>query len=431
MNTSAKVAKYRLNTCLEKDRIQSAVFKDREMSNRSTGPDGFQRGVILDSPRSPSNIARTATFDRAMTLSAVFACHKILAETVASLPIEMFVFDKNRNRTPVFDHELIKLLRNKPNDHQTNIEFKETLMLNLINGNAYVRKYYWHKQLIQLEVINNGVVFPKLNDKGKVEYHVSYFNNKKEILTTNEIWHIKLFGNGLVGMSPLAYGARTIGIGLATDDKVGKIMENGAKQHGYLSTDPKVRLKQEQRDGLRKEFQDMIYGDEFFLPVLEGGLTFNKMSLTPEDIELLENRRFTVEEICRFYGVPSVLVNDTNGSTTWGSGITELVDAFYRFGLRHFFERIEESIRLNLIDRVDWDKYEFEFKIKDLLRASIKDRVDINSKRINSAQSTINEIRREEGDPSIENGDQMLVAANLVPLDRLIQTPQGNINETQ
>ena len=232
-------------------------------------------------------------------------------------------------------------------------------------------------------------------------------------------------------MSPLAYGARTIGIGLATDDKVGKIMENGAKPHGYLSTDPKVRLKKEQRDGLREEFTDMIYGDEFFLPVLEGGLTFNKMSLTPEDIELLENRRFTVEEICRFYGVPSVLVNDTNGSTTWGSGITELVDAFYRFGLRHYFERIEESIRLNLIERIDWDKYEFEFKIKDLLRASIKDRVEINSKRIINGQSTINEIRREEGDPVKENGDQLLVAANLVPLDRLIQTPQGNVNETK
>ena len=168
MKTSAKVAKHRLNFCLEKDRIQSAVFKDREVGNRSAGPDGFKRGVIFDSPRSQSNIARTATFDRAMTLSAVFACHKILAETVASLPIEMFTFDKSRNRTQVFDHELIKLLRNKPNDHQTCIEFKETLMLNLINGNAYVRKYYWHKELIQLEVINNGVVTPKLNDRGKI-----------------------------------------------------------------------------------------------------------------------------------------------------------------------------------------------------------------------------------------------------------------------
>jgi len=80
---------------------------------------------------------------------------------------------------------------------------------------------------------------------------------------------------------------------------------------------------------------------------------------------------------------------------------------------------------------MDWDKYEFEFKIKDLLRASIKDRVEINSKRIINGQSTINEIRREEGDPVKENGDQLLVAANLVPLDRLIQTPQGNVNETK
>ena len=426
---TAQIAKSRLFECLEKDKIQRAVNEVKDLQGRSTGPESPKKGTLIDFPRSNSRIASTATFERAMTLSAVFACHKILAETVASLPLEMFIFDKNRHRKQIFDHDLARLFRNKPNDDQTNVEFKETFMLNLISGNVYVRKYYYHKQLNQLVVINNASVLPKLNDKGKKEYQVTYFDGKKEILTDKEIWHVKLFGTGLVGMSPLAYGARSIGIGLATDDKVGRVMENGAKPSGTLSTEKS--LKKEQRDALRQEMSELVSGDDWFLPVLEGGLTFEKISLTPEDIELLSTRRFTVEEICRFYGVPSVLVNDTNGSTTWGSGITELVDAFYRFGLRHYFERIEESIRLNLIERIDWDKYEFEFKIKDLLRASIKDRVEINSKRIINGQSTINEIRREEGDPVKENGDQLLVAANLVPLDRLIQTPQGNVNETK
>lgn len=415
---TAQIAKSRLFECLEKDKIQRALNEQKDIQGRSTGPESPRRGTLVDFPRSNSRIATTATFDRAMTLSVVFSCHKILAETVASLPLEMFIFNKDRHRSQILDHELARLFRNKPNDDQTNVEFKETFMLNLINGNVYVRKYYYHKQLNQLVVINNASVTPKLNNFGKKEYHVVYFDGKKEILTDKEIWHVKLFGSGLVGMSPMAYGARSIGIGLATDDKVGRVMENGAKPSGTLSTEKS--LKKEQRQALREEMNELVSGDDWFLPVLEGGLKFEQISLTPEDIELLETRRFTVEEICRFYGVPSVLVNDTNGSTTWGSGIGELVEAFYKFGLRPYFERIEESARLNLLDRVDWDTYEFEFKVKDLLRASLTTRITNNRVRIESAQSTINEVRIEEGYAPIDGGDNLMLAANLITLDRVI-----------
>jgi HK97 family phage portal protein len=420
---TAQIAKSRLFECLEKDKIQRAINETKDIQGRSTGPESPKRGVLIDFPRSNSRIANTATFERAMTLSAVFACHKILAETVASLPLEMFVFDKNRHRKQIFDHDLARLFRNKPNDDQTNIEFKETFMLNLISGNVYVRKYYYHKQLNQLVVINNASVLPKLNDKGKKEYHITYFDGKKEILTDNEIWHVRLFGTGLVGMSPLAFGARSIGIGLATDDKVGRVMENGAKPSGTLSTDK--TLKKEQRQALREEMSDLVSGDDWFLPVLEGGLKFEKISLTPEDIELLSTRRFTVEEVCRFYGVPSVLINDTSGSTVWGSGIEQLVESFYRFGLRPYFERIEESARLNLLDRVDWDTFEFEFKIKDLLRASIASRIANNKVRIESGQSTINEVRIEEGYAPVDGGDNLMVAAQLLTLDRVIEGQRG------
>lgn len=420
---SAAIAKNRILQCLTYDLKQNSDKKSTNVQGRSTGPAGNRRGTLSDSPRSVSRIASTATFDRAMTLSAVFACHKILAETVASLPIEMFIYDSNRERTQIFDHALIRLLRNKPNDYQTSIEFKENLMLNLINGNAYVRKYYYHKELNQLEVINNADVQPKLNSQNKVEYDVRYKDGSKETLTDKEIWHLKLFGSGLVGMSPLAYGARSIGIGLAADDKVGRVMENGAKPSGTLSTEKS--LKKEQRQSLREEMTELVQGDDWFLPVLEGGLKFEQISLTPEDIELLSTRKFTVEEVCRFYGVPSVLINDTSGSTTWGSGIEQLVESFYRFGLRPYFERIEESARLNLLPRQDWDKYEFDFKIRDLLRASFKVRVDSNRVRIESGQATINQIRKEEGDNPVPWGDQTFIPANLITIERAAKGKPG------
>lgn len=424
---SAVLAKQRLQFCRILDERARHDVAKQDMEARSVGPESPRKGTLIDFPRSNSRIASTATFDRAMTLSAVFACHKILIETVASLPIEMFEYDAKRQRSPKFDHEIIRLLRNKPNDYQTNVEFKETLMLNLISGNAYVRKYYYHKELNQLQVLNNASVKPVLNDKNKVEYHVKHFDGKTEILTSKEIWHIKLWGTGLVGMSPLAYGGRSIAIALATDEKVGRVMENGAKPSGVMKT-PKT-LTKEQRKNLRDEFQDLVQGDDWFLPVLEGGLDFEKISLTPEDIELLSTRRFSVEEICRFYGVPSVLVNSNEGTTTLGSSIEQIVEGFYRFGLRPFFERIEESIRLNLLERQDWDRYEFEFKIKDLLRASITTRIQNNRVRLESGQATINQIHQEEGEMPVPWGDQTFIGANLITIERAVQGQQGDKNE--
>ena len=123
--------------------------------------------------------------------------------------------------------------------------------------------------------------------------------------------------------------------------------------------------------------------------------------------------------------MPSVLINDTSGSTVWGSGIEQLVESFYRFGLRPYFERIEESARLNLLDRADWDTYEFEFKIKDLLRASIATRIANNRVRIESGQATINEVRIEEGYTPIDGGDNLMLAANLITLDRVVTGQKG------
>ena len=106
---TAKIAKNRLFECLERDKIQRAVNEVKDLQGRSTGPESPKKGTLIDFPRSNSRIASTATFERAMTLSAVFACHKILAETVASLPLEMFIFDKNRYRKQIFDHDLARL----------------------------------------------------------------------------------------------------------------------------------------------------------------------------------------------------------------------------------------------------------------------------------------------------------------------------------
>lgn len=388
------------------------------ISARSQGPQNAHRGLLSDSTQNFSGIARGVGFERAMTLSAVFACIKLLTESVATLPLEMFAKDQVGERKQVFNHDLIKLLRNKPNSNQTRVEFMETLMLNLLSGNAYVKKLYFKGKLTSLQVVNSGSMRPYLMPNGVIQYVFTDENYQIVRYTKDEIWHIKLFGNGLIGMSPISYGAKAIGIGVAADEKVGRVMENGAKPSGTLSTD-KI-LKKDQRDQLREEFEGLVNGDDTHLAVLEGGLTFQQISLTPEDIELLATRKFSVEEVCRFFGVPGILVNDSNGSTAWGTGIDSIIDAYYKFGLRPYLERIEESIRLSLLPSSEWDSFEFEFKVSDLLRASFVTRVTANKTRIESGQATINEIRIEEGKPPVKGGDVTIIPVNLSTLDRVI-----------
>ncbi|WP_180031465.1 MULTISPECIES: phage portal protein [unclassified Acinetobacter] len=400
----------------DKVKIRDKTNRDK-LKVRGTGPMQDKTGTtIWDRPRSGFKTAKPVSFDSAMTLSAVFACVKILTESVATLPLQMYKLNANGTRAQVKDHDVIRLLYNKPNRYQTRVEFFEQLMLNLVAGNAYIKKDYSGKKLVSLQVINSGSVDPSIRDDGTPLYKCK-IGNKTVEYTDNEIWHIKLFGTGFVGMSPIAYGAQSIGIGLAGVDKTSRLMSNGAKPTGALKTDK--YLKKEQRDALRGELDILINGDDGDLAVLEGNMQFEKISLTPADLELIEIRKLSVEEACRYFGVNPILIFSTDSSTTWGSGIEQLVDGFHKFGLRPYLERIEESARIHLLQRHEWDEFEFEFKTKDLLRASYLERIKSNKDRILSGQASPNQIRMEEGDTPDPNADFLLVPVNMTTAERM------------
>lgn len=400
----------------DKAKIRDKDNRDK-LKVRGTGPMQEKTGAtISDRPRSSFKTAKPVSFDSAMTLSAVFACVKILVESVATLPLQMFQLKSDGTRIQVKDHDVIRLLYNKPNRYQTRVEFFEQLMLNLVAGNAYIKKDYIGKKLVSLQVINTGSVDASIRDDGTPLYKCK-IGNKTVEYTDKEIWHIKLFGTGFVGMSPIAYGAQSIGIGLAGSDKTSRLMSNGAKPTGALKTER--YLKKEQRNALREELDILINGDDGDLAVLEGNMQFEQISLTPADLELIEIRKMSVEEACRFFGVNPILIFSTDSSTTWGSGIEQLVDGFHKFGLRPYLERIEESARIHLLQRHEWDEYEFEFKTKDLLRASYLERIKSNKDRILSGQATMNEVRVEEGDVPIANADFLLAPVNMTTAERM------------
>lgn len=385
---------------------------------------------ITANPKTSKNV----TFDSAMTVSAVFASIRLLSETVASLPLEMYKLDADGNRTKA-RHDVINLLRYKPNARQTRIEFFEQLMLNLVSsGNAYVIKNKLSDKsdhIVSLDIVNSANM-DVVVERGKLVYRRTLADNLGTAFTKDytpdEIWHIKLFGTGTVGLSPLAHAKKAIAVADSADDKVTSLMVNGAKPTGVLMT--KGSPTKEQRDTLREELGGLVSGSETNIPVLPLDMRFEAISLTPSDIELLSTRRYSIEEIGRIFGVPSILINDSSQSSNWGTGIQSIIDAFYKFNLRPYLEKIELSMLTSLLPRKDWGNYEFEFDADAVLRASFKERVESYRSAIASGQMTPNEVRYEEGRPKQTGGDHLYMQINMGTLDTIsTQTSQENDNE--
>lgn len=357
--------------------------------------------------------AATVTFDTAMQLSAVWACARLLSETVASLPLTFHSVDRDGNETAL-ENDVSEVFGSKVNRYQTRFEFIETMVLNLsLRGNAYALKQKVNGRLVGLLPLMSSQMTTRLLPDGSVVH--CYYNDEGVTAFADEsIWHLKLFGNGIIGLSPLQYARNAIGIALAGETRVSQIFQNGGKPSGVLTID-KI-LKPEQREQIRQSFRELREGNNDRLMVLEGDMKYQAISMSPEDIQLLESRRFQIEDICRFMGVPSVLVNDTSGSTTWGSGIEQLVQGFYKLNLRPYLERIEASIIENLMSPADRARAKVSFDFDALLRADRRGRAEANQKDIQAGIRTPNEVRQEEGLPPKEGGDLLYVNGTMVPL---------------
>ncbi|HSH41014.1 MAG TPA: phage portal protein [Arenicellales bacterium] len=369
----------------------------------------------------PSEPAAPVTFDNAMTLSAVWSACRLRAETVASLPL---VFYEPDGITPTTRGELPELFSGMVNRYQTRVEFFETFMMNrVVHGNAYALKQYSGDRLVGLLPLMSAQVETKLLEDGSV-VHAYHHDRGVTVYPAERIWHSKIFGNGIVGLSALGHARNSMGIALAAENRVGRIYRNGGKPTGVLTIDR--TLKPEQREQIRKEFRDLQEGNEDSLMVLEADLKYNQVSLAPTDIQLLESRRFQIEDLARFLGVPSVLINDTSGTTVWGSGISEIIRGWHKLNLRPELVSLEASMEAHLRPR--GDRTRIKFDMDDLLRPERESRMTANQTAINSGQITPNEARAQEGRPPIAGGDQLLVNGTLVPVAQAgrIERPRGN-----
>lgn len=377
------------------------------------GPLGTASGQQLGLPLAPIiDQTKLTPPDAALQISAVFACVEILAQTISTLPLYVYR-DKGGVRVPDKMSRLWLLLHESPNRWMTPSEFLSAMVVNrMLRGNAYA--------LIERDSAGEPIALVPLSpDQMEVsvveggEVYVYYQDGDITALAPENVIHWKGLGNGFLGLSKLDFMRATTNEAIRAQDNANSLYGKGSKPTGVLQTDSK--LSAEQVTALMTRFQTSMTSSGGGLIIADRGLKYSQMSLSPADAQLLETRRFTIEEICRWFGVPGVLVG-TTGQTTWGSGIEQIVSGFHKFTIGPLCKQLEQVLERRL---KNYEPITIEFKMDGLLRTAPASRAAFYSTMSQNGAMTRNEIRRLENLPPVEGGDELTAQSNLVSLRKL------------
>ena len=391
--------------------ILSGLFRSRDKpKNRVGGGWNFLFGGTTS--------GKAVNERTAMQTSAVYACVRILAESVAGLPLHVYERTANGSKSTKPSHPLYRLLHDEPNREMTSFVFRETLMSHLLLwGNAYA------------QIIRDGrgfpiALYPLLPDRMAVDRNESgelvytYQSDKGQVkLRRENILHIPGLGfDGLIGYSPIAMAKNAVGLALATEDYGAAFFANGANPGGVLEH-PGV-IKPEQADRLRESWQSQFGGaNAHKVAVLEEGLKFHQMSIPPEQAQFLETRKFQINEIARIFRVPPHMVGDLEKSSF--SNIEQQSLEFVKYTLDPWVVRWEQSLQQALILPSEKATIFIKFNLDGLLRGDYQSRMQGYSTGIQNGFMSVNDVRGLEDMNLLtaeEGGDLHFVNGNMVKL---------------
>ncbi len=367
--------------------------------------------------------------DGALQLSTVWACVSLIANVIASLPLFVYGKDKNGNRELARDDSLWQVLHETPNARMTPMEFWVAMLLNLLlRGNAYARiERRADGSALALWPMPSDQVEPWMLPDGTLVYKYTV-GSDVAVLAADNVLHIKGMGNGTTGLDRLDYMRASTTEAANAQGAASTLFASHGKPSGILMID-KV-LNRDQRDAVRNNFSAMSEGGTNRLFLLEADTKYQQLTLTPADQQLLETRRFTVEELCRWFGVPPVLVGHSN-VTAWGSGIEQLIDGFHKLVIGPLVVNLQQAVTKRVLTPAQRVRLTVEFSLDALLRASLKDRMEIYAKAVQNGLKTRNECRQLENDPRVDGGDELTAQTNLAPLAMLGKIKQGGGNAAQ
>lgn len=389
-------------------------------------------GVIGESPgvqdsRPGSSLVagtRNLGVDGALQISTVWACVDRRAGAVASMPCFVYRQLPDGQKALARTDRLYQLLHNQPNNRMTPFEFWRAMMLNYdLRGNAYARiDRDANGEALALWPMPADQVEQKILDDGSVVYAYRIGSNVV-ILAAVNVLHLKNLGNGTIGLSKLEFMSATMDEQAKAQHDASKIFGAGGRPSGVLMVD-KV-LNDKQRESAKRTFADMAataLDNKLYL--LEADMKFQQLTMTPAEQQLLETRHYGVEEICRWFDVPPVLVHHAN-VTSWGSGIAEIREGWCIFSIGPLVVNLAQAVERCVLTSRQRATMKIEFSLDALLRASPTARADIYAKQVQNGLKTRAEVRQLEGDPFIPGTDVLTAQSNLVPLHMLGRMKPG------
>lgn len=362
----------------------------------------------------------------ALQLATVWACIRLISETIATLPL--IVYKRNANddgRKVARNHWLYLLVHDSPNANMTAVEYWECIVAQIcIWGNAYSRKTITSDGIIvSLDPLKPELMVVKTDKYGALRYCYSDPRGYIEY-PESEIFHIKGFGiDGLMGLSPITHARNSLGAAIAADEASAKIFSNGMRAAGAL-TMPGI-LNPAQREQARDSLAAQLAGaaNSGKIMILEGGATYTPLSINPDDAQMLGTREFNIAEICRWFRVPPSMIGHGDKTSNWGTGLEQQMMGFLTFALRPYIRRIEQAITKSLLQPSERARINAEFSVEGLLRADSAGRAAFYASAAQNGWMTRNEIRALENWPTAEGADTLTAQANLLPLDRLGVAP--------
>lgn len=368
----------------------------------------------------------TVNDTRALQISTVWACIRIRTNPVASMPLGIFKRTES-GREAMSDGWLHDLFKVSPNAAMSPLAFRRAMQMQLVAwGNAYALIGRSGERVTSLNPILPEFMEVK-RDGNDVQY-VYQTKSGPVTFAKEEVFHLKGFSpDGIVGLSPLAYARQAMGLSVSAEKYASYSYSKNGRPPGYIKFD-KVLTPQQREDA--KAIYQGVSVDSTGTWILEGGAEYKTTGLPPDDMQMLESRRFQIAELCRYYGVPSHLVNDMEKSSSWGTGIEQQNLGFLQYTIDADLKEWESAIANQLLTRSQRRELFVEHNVEGLLRSDSAGRASFYSQMAQNGIMSRNEIRKKENLPPVDGGDELTVQVNLTPVDEL-QKVNGNAEQNR
>jgi HK97 family phage portal protein len=359
--------------------------------------------------------------ERARSISAVFACVDLLSKTVAGLPARVYR-KTGKGREPQPDHPASRLLGMAPNAAQTPFQFRSFMQACLsMRGNAYAlieRNQYFEP--VGLRPVHPREVQVLLSSTG-----TPFYRYRGADLTPLEMLHVPACqtSDGFVGIAPISVMRETLGLALALQEHGARLFANGANPGGAVITTPNGTTA-DQVEKLRTDWDRNHKGlsNTGRPAILYGGMELKSIGFNNEDAQFLANRTFEVEEVARFHGVPLALIQSTEKTTSWGSGIAQLIEGFVKFTIMPIVINWEQKLSASLLTEAERaDDFYVHLNLDGLLRGDQKGRYEAYQIGRTGGWLSANDVRRLEEMDELPDavGGIYLMPANTVPAGML------------